>query len=336
MESTLVQRAAMAVSLSDFEAFKVEVEGRINERLKLFDEAYVLRIQTIETNAAEMRQQLATGEQRIPGAIAMLEQTAEETLKKTKEEFETMQRKHEALYKTTEEAFRNTDAKMAGMDNMQRKYEALCKTTEEAFHNTDTKMAGMDNKVEEMHGKASTKYATMQGAMEAFEQQYQQMREEVESSRTQMELVMSQTNFLHNELQGTNRAYAELHEKTRVTFENLERMMKGSEGEGSQRGGVGGAGRDRKRSYLPMKNMIPRRLGDKMEEWRVWRDDTLDYVDTVNPGMDQFLKALVDFEGEETEDSVYDFMRTYNMKNRTRFDADDSIAMWRLLKRITE
>ena len=34
----------MAVSLSDFEAFKVEVEGRINERLKLFDEAYVLRI----------------------------------------------------------------------------------------------------------------------------------------------------------------------------------------------------------------------------------------------------------------------------------------------------
>ncbi len=47
------------------------------------------------------------------------------------------------------------------------------------------------------------------------------------------------------------------------------------------------------RGYLPLKDCRPKKSIDKMEEWRKWREDFLNFVDTSNKGMKEFLKEVL-------------------------------------------
>ena len=56
-------------------------------------------------------------------------------------------------------------------------------------------------------------------------------------------------------------------------------------------GGKGsGGGFEGTRSYLPMKNMLPETLDNKIERWRPWRNAVLSFLDTKNVGMKAFLE----------------------------------------------
>ena len=61
--------------------------------------------------------------------------------------------------------------------------------------------------------------------------------------------------------------------------------MENSSGGGLQRGG-------QSRSYLPEKSTIPRAYDGNLEEWRAWRDDFADFLDTKNVGKAQLLADI--------------------------------------------
>ena len=86
-----------------------------------------------------------------------------------------------------------------------------------------------------------------------------------------------------------------------------------------------------------MKNLVPKRLGDKVAEYRAWRDDTMDFADVANPGLGAFMKQMIHWKGEDTEELIDVEMQKYNYVNgATNIDGDASVAIWRLLKRCTE
>ena len=43
-----------------------------------------------------------------------------------------------------------------------------------------------------------------------------------------------------------------------------------------------------------MKNTIPKTLSDKEEEWRQWKEDVMDFLDSQNPGMKEFLEQIAE------------------------------------------
>ena len=59
-----------------------------------------------------------------------------------------------------------------------------------------------------------------------------------------------------------------------------DRMKKGVPG--GEFGKMGG--------LLPMKDVTPEEFDGKLEKWRQWKDDMVDYVDTVKKGLGDVLK----------------------------------------------
>ena len=98
-------------------------------------------------------------------------------------------------------------------------------------------------------------------------------------------------------------------------------------------GGQGGGGhQDRTtRGYLPIKNIVPKILDNKLEEWRQWKDDVLDFLDENNKGMRNFL---VEVQKEETIDDAWlrGQVQTHGEKIAGK---DESIRVWRALKGMT-
>ena len=60
-----------------------------------------------------------------------------------------------------------------------------------------------------------------------------------------------------------------------ITALNIEQRLKDLE----SGGGTGGKDRSR-RSYLPEKNTIPKTFENKIEEWRQWKEDVAEYLDS--------------------------------------------------------
>ena len=84
------------------------------------------------------------------------------------------------------------------------------------------------------------------------------------------------------------------------------------------------------KGYLQAKNLTPKVFGDKPEEWRMWRDDLEDFMDTINPGMKTFLKSIA--EEAEIIDNAW--------KEAKRMDSgdkiiNDEVQVWRTLKALT-
>jgi len=48
--------------------------------------------------------------------------------------------------------------------------------------------------------------------------------------------------------------------------------------------------------YIPQKQLMPKSFNDKPEEWRAWREDVLDWIDSVNPGVKEVLEELCKWE----------------------------------------
>ena len=84
------------------------------------------------------------------------------------------------------------------------------------------------------------------------------------------------------------------------------------------------------RGYLPHKNTVPKTFGEKVEEWRQWREDVMDFFDEVNPGMKEFLEAVT--AQEETVDELW--IETQTSLYGKRVTAD-MVRVWRALKRMT-
>ena len=74
-------------------------------------------------------------------------------------------------------------------------------------------------------------------------------------------------------------------------------------------GGGDDGGRDgrKPKGYLPLKDLVPSKLGKEVAGWRRWKEDILDFLDTQQPGMRGFLKDMAGVEGRP--DPLEDFLK---------------------------
>ena len=63
--------------------------------------------------------------------------------------------------------------------------------------------------------------------------------------------------------------------------------------------GSGGAFKDR--GYLPMKSTIPKIYTDKLDQWRKWKADVIDFVDEQKPGMKHILETIGKMKDDASE-----------------------------------
>ena len=66
-----------------------------------------------------------------------------------------------------------------------------------------------------------------------------------------------------------------------------------------------GRGRDSpSEGYIPAKMLMPKTFSDKPEDWRSWREDVLDWIDAVNPGVKDVLEAISKWQEWDESDLV--------------------------------
>ena len=79
------------------------------------------------------------------------------------------------------------------------------------------------------------------------------------------------------------------------------------------------------KSYLPLKNMVPKKMDNEISKWRTWRDDTLEYFDAVNIGMQAFLQGAVKCKDAEFADYIVNEAYIADKD----FGSEDSAKIWR-------
>ena len=84
--------------------------------------------------------------------------------------------------------------------------------------------------------------------------------------------------------------------------------------------------------YFPMKRAVPETLKDKAEDWRAWRDDTMDYFDNVTPGMRDLLVSIHALEEAPTLQEVVKMGKEMGLDSIIA----DQKKIWRALKKLTE
>jgi hypothetical protein len=56
--------------------------------------------------------------------------------------------------------------------------------------------------------------------------------------------------------------------------------------------------------YIPPKMLMPKTFSDKPEDWRSWKEDVLDWIDSVNPGVKDVLEEISKWEEWDEFDLV--------------------------------
>jgi hypothetical protein len=75
---------------------------------------------------------------------------------------------------------------------------------------------------------------------------------------------------------------------------------------------------------------MPKTFSDKPEDWRAWREDVLDWIDSVNPGVTGVLEEI----GKMEEWDEFDL--TLLLQGKADRVKEDTTQLWRALKRVTE
>ena len=76
---------------------------------------------------------------------------------------------------------------------------------------------------------------------------------------------------------------------------------------------------------------MPKTFVDKIEDWRKWREDFLNFVDTSNKGMKEFLEEVLKHDDLVSENWIEDKEGKYTKKV-----TEDSVAIYRALKGLTD
>ena len=82
---------------------------------------------------------------------------------------------------------------------------------------------------------------------------------------------------------------------------------------------------------MPYKNLVPDTLDNDYKQWRGWKEDIEDFMDTANPGLKKFLKVLERKTEMVTKQYLKEVEDTYGKKVTT-----DAIQIWRALKATTK
>ncbi len=170
-----------------------------------------------------------------------------------------------------------------------------------------------------------------QQAKETFEAQRVTManitvsaQKEFEAQRTKIELAAHQVGQTAEKLQ-------ELYHHTAQAVQALEKRVQAVESGGQWHGGGGDRGGERRRSYLPEKDLKPKNFAGKLETWRTWRQDFQTFMGAINPGMGEFLQELGDEHDFPDEEWMARRHEQYGQKV-----TGDSAEVWRTLKALVD
>ncbi len=116
-------------------------------------------------------------------------------------------------------------------------------------------------------------------------------------------------------------------EIARVALEGRVKVLE----DGNQASTLWRRGRDSpSEGYIPAKMLMPKTFSDKPEDWRSWKEDVLDWVDSVNPGVKDVLEEV----GKWEEWDEMDLINLLEGKgDRIR---NDRVRLWGSLKRATD
>ena len=104
-------------------------------------------------------------------------------------------------------------------------------------------------------------------------------------------------------------------------------------------GNANGQGHHPRRGYLPEKATIPKTLADKYEEWRQWKEDVEDFLDTRTKGMKVFLQQVANDKDQGEVTQMYKETQRIQIEDvGGDFDqvTQDEVQVWRALKGLTD
>ena len=130
-----------------------------------------------------------------------------------------------------------------------------------------------------------------------------------------------------DEFDGVKTSLHGLHEQTSQAFRQVKEKVEEMESSGGGQGNGGG----RIRGYIPAKTLIPKAYEGAEEKWRSWQDDVMDYLDAMQPGMRELLKAVEAKEGVVDDEWLAGATLTYNSAA-----VGDGEHLWRALKTLTD
>ena len=85
----------------------------------------------------------------------------------------------------------------------------------------------------------------------------------------------------------------DLYNKCEVTFSKVKQER--AFGSGGFHQGEENVRLDKRRNYLPEKNLVPHILKDDVSKWRMWKNESRDYFDIKNPGLGKFLRHMASY-----------------------------------------
>ncbi len=257
------------------------------------------------------------------GHFNALQEEAKTTIKMVKDAFMQADEGYKELQKNINKAYEELHGRYT---NMGTKAEGNYQKTKVEFeNNVDEVKVQFKIDFHRIIEQTEFLYEQSKQTKAAYEDLCQQTKASVEN----LERVTQQNQYLYEQSQLSKVAYDNLYQQCKVTFEKMQTERAMNINDGTPRWG-------KPKCCLPQKSLVPKRIGDKMEEWRIWKDDFKDFVDQANPGYAKLLELMEQYQGMEDKDQVYIYLDDYNRRMGTSYSEADSVEIWRTLKRLTE
>ncbi len=182
---------------------------------------------------------------------------------------------------------------------------------------------------EDMRSNINMTDANAKGKLTEAETAFGELKVKMEELEVNTKATTTGAEQAFNEAQkayhGVEASYHGLNNKLEYAYKELTSRM-------NEMGGSGGGTSEKRKGYLPWKNMVPKKFAGKPEEWRSWRDDFLDYVDAVTPGVKTVLKCMK----PNDELTAAEVVAEYNKEKAKFWGQAEKVDLWRALKDLTE
>ena len=178
------------------------------------------------------------------------------------------------------------------MDNVEQAVSGfqtwLDRITETVYHlgedttNNGAAITALRNNMESVTANA------LEQINERFEEQKAALITVINAARVEFDSLRTNVQSLYG---GTGATFQTVQDRVRVLEQEVE-SLRNNPATGTSNGG------NNRQGFLPLKAQVPKAFGKKESEWRVWQEDLVTYVDTVEAGIAEVLKAA---EGSQTE-----------------------------------
>ncbi len=193
-------------------------------------------------------------------------------------------------------------------------------------------LSTLEKQIKELMSNADTNFNTLHDNTEAS---FGNLRNQTEETFVKVRERFDELQLLSDQ---NNAKFEVLYTKTEVSFQDMQQRVASlgrvhddghQGGQQSQQEQVG------RKGYFPLKSIVPEKIDDKIDDWRAWKEDTVDFLDTQFEGMGKFLTEIIS-KHQGTEAELEDAISSFVGKDGLKYNEEDSVMVWPALKRLTE